>query len=77
MFYKRMLGFRDFGGERQCTRVEAPAVLLRLELDYMAEQIRKFGGLMEQQTNERSFYPYFFPTWDEPGITGRLIAGKT
>jgi hypothetical protein len=76
MFYKRMLGFRDFGGERQCTRVGAPAVLLRLELDYMGEQIRKFGGLMETQSNERSFYPYFFPTWDEPGITGRLIAGK-
>ncbi|MYM88723.1 long-chain N-acyl amino acid synthase [Rugamonas sp. FT82W] len=77
MFYKRMLGFRDFGGERPCTRVGAPAVLLRLELDYMGEQIRKFGGLMEQQTTERSFYPYFFPTWDEPGITGRLINGRS
>jgi len=76
MFYKRMLGFRDFGGERECTRVGAPAVLLRLELEYMGEQIRKFGGLMEQHGNERSFYPYFFPTWDEPGITGRLVAGK-
>jgi len=77
MFYKRMLGFRDFGGERQCTRVGAPAVLLRLELDYMGQQIRKFGGLMEAHNNERSFYPYFFPTWDEPGITGRLINGQT
>ncbi|WP_229210432.1 long-chain N-acyl amino acid synthase [Duganella sp. CF517] len=77
MFYKRMLGFRDFGGERQCTRVGAPAVLLRLELEYMGEQIRKFGGLMEAQDNERSFYPFFFPTWDEPGITGRLINGQT
>ena len=77
MFYKRMLGFRDFGGERQCTRVGAPAVLLRLELEYMGEQIRKFGGLMETHNDERSFYPYFFPTWDEPGITGRLINGQT
>lgn len=77
MFYKRMLGFRDFGGERQCTRVGAPAVLLRLDLAYMGEQIRKFGGLMEQPTSERSFYPYFFPTWDEPGITARLIQGRT
>lgn len=76
MFYKRMLGFRDFGGERECTRVGAPAVLLRLDLDYMGAQIRKFGGLMEQHGNERSFYPYFFPTWDEPGITGRLTTGK-
>lgn len=76
MFYKRMLGFRDFGGERPCTRVGAPAVLLRLELDYMGEQIRKYGGLMEQNTSERSFYPYFFPTWDEPGITSRLMQGR-
>ncbi|MBA5687264.1 long-chain N-acyl amino acid synthase [Duganella sp. LX47W] len=77
MFYKRMLGFRDFGGERPCTRVGAPAVLLRLDLAYMGEQIRQFGGLMEQRSNERSFYPYFFPTWDEPGITARLMQGRT
>lgn len=76
LFYKRMLGFKDFGSERPCTRVNAPAVLLRLELDYMGEQIRKYGGLMEQLSNERSFYPYFFPTWDEPGITARLMQGK-
>ena len=76
MFYKRMLGFKDFGGERNCSRVGAPAVLLRLELDFMGEQIRKFGGLMEQQTTERSFYPYFFPIWDEPGITSRLVQGR-
>jgi hypothetical protein len=71
-FYKRMLGFHDFGGERVCTRVGAPAVLLRLDLSYMERQIRRYGGLMEQHGAERSFYPYFFPTWDEPGITERL-----
>lgn len=76
LFYKRMLGFRDFGSERLCTRVNAPAVLLRLPLDYMGEQIRKYGGLMEQQSSERSFYPYFFPKWDEPGITTRLKQGR-
>ena len=75
MFYKRMLGFRDFGGERPCTRVGAPAVLLRLELEYMGEQIRRFGGLMAAHDNERSFYPYFFPPCDEQGIAARLVAG--
>jgi hypothetical protein len=74
-FYKRMLGFTDFGGERACARVGAPAVLLRLPLDYMGAQIRKWGGAMEQHGSERSFYPYFFPIWDEPGITARLKAG--
>jgi hypothetical protein len=77
MFYKRMLGFTDFAEERICTRVGAPAVLLRLELAYMGEQIRKYGGLMEQHGGERSFYPYFFPTWDEPGITDRLKEGRS
>lgn len=76
MFYKRMLGFSDFGEERNCTRVGAPAVLLRLPLSEMGEQIRKWGGLMEQHGEERSFYPYFFPIRDEPGITSRLIGGR-
>jgi hypothetical protein len=76
MFYKRMLGFADFGGQRDCSRVGAPAVLLRLPLDYMGEQIRKWGGVMEQHGDERSFYPYFFPSQDEPGITARLVAGR-
>jgi hypothetical protein len=76
MFYKRMLGFQDFGGERECTRVGAPAVLLRLDLAYMGEQIRRFGGLMEKHGAERSFYPYFFPPADEPGITSRLREGR-
>ncbi|MGV7206282.1 N-acyl amino acid synthase FeeM domain-containing protein [Oxalobacteraceae bacterium A2-2] len=76
MFYKRMLGFQDFGGQRQCSRVGAPAVLLRLELGYMGQQIRKFGGLMEQPAEERSFYPYFFADNDEPGITSRLMQGR-
>ncbi len=76
LFYKRMLGFADFGGERACARVGAPAVLLRLPLSYMGEQIRRWGGLMEQHGEERSFYPYFFPVWDEAGITARLLAGR-
>jgi hypothetical protein len=76
MFYKRMLGFSDFGEERNCTRVGAPAVLLRLPLSVMGEQIRKWGGMMEQHGEERSFYPYFFPVKDEPGITSRLVDGR-
>jgi hypothetical protein len=75
MFYRRMLGFHDFGAERQCTRVGAPAVLLRLPLEHMGEQIAAWGGRMEQHGEERSFYPYFFASSDEPGITARLVAG--
>ncbi|MDB5754440.1 MAG: long-chain N-acyl amino acid synthase [Massilia sp.] len=75
MFYRRMLGFHDFGAERECSRVGAPAVLLRLPLEQMGAQIHAWGGRMEQHGDERSFYPYFFPPSDEPGITARLIAG--
>lgn len=76
-FYKKMLGFTEIAEERTCTRVKAPAVLLKLNLKYMSEQIQKFGGLMEQHGAEKSFYPYFFPGCDEPGITDRLKNGRT
>lgn len=75
MFYRRMLGFHDVGAARPCSRVGAPAVLLRLPLEQMGEQIRTWGGRMDEHGDERSFYPYFFASGDEPGITGRLIAG--
>jgi hypothetical protein len=77
MFYKRMLGFHDFAAERMCARVNAPAVLLRLELSEMGRMIARHGGRMERHGRERSFYPYFFSLVDEPGITSRLLAGRT
>ncbi|MEN3277954.1 MAG: hypothetical protein V7631_3744 [Massilia sp.] len=73
-FYRHMLGFAEFGSERQCSRVGAPAVLLRLPLDYMGAQIAKWGGRPGQEAGERSFYPYFFPVAEEPGIAARLAA---
>ncbi|WP_342116955.1 N-acyl amino acid synthase FeeM domain-containing protein [Pseudoduganella sp. OTU4001] len=75
MFYQRMLGFRELAPERHCNRVGAPAVLLRLDLDYMREQIARHGGRMEAR-GERSFYPFFFSPSDEAGITVRLREGR-
>lgn len=57
LFYERMLGFRQIGTVRTCPRVDAPAVLLHLELAYMDEQIRKHTGSFDSR--ERSLYPYF------------------
>jgi hypothetical protein len=74
-FYKHMLGFADFGAERECARVGAPAVLLRLPLDHMGTQIRRWGGSMGRDGGERSFYPWFFAPSEEPGIVARLSAG--
>ncbi|MGI4938318.1 MAG: N-acyl amino acid synthase FeeM domain-containing protein, partial [Janthinobacterium lividum] len=75
MFYKKMLGFEVLGQERMCTRVDAPAVLLRLDLKWMREQIQKCGGQYEQHGRNRTLYPYFFSPDDERGLTGRLLAG--
>jgi hypothetical protein len=75
-FYKRMLGFAECGAERDCSRVGAPAVLLRLPLADMGAQIRRWGGVMERHGEERSFYPYFFPVSEEPGMRARLLAGS-
>jgi len=75
-FYKRMLGFQVFGPERLCSRVNAPAVLLRLELDYVDQQIKLLGGKAETASGERSLYPFFFTKNDEIGITSRLIHGE-
>lgn len=40
-FYKKMLGFQEFGGLRTCTRVHAPAVLLKLECVRIDEQLKQ------------------------------------
>jgi hypothetical protein len=68
LFYKKMLGFEQFGEEKTCPRVNAPAILLRLELDYAERKIMEFGGQMEEATGEKSLYPYFFSKDDELGI---------
>ncbi|MDZ7592174.1 MAG: hypothetical protein U5L05_16160 [Rubrivivax sp.] len=71
-YYQTMLGFQVIGTERHNARVDAPAVLLALDLRHAEEQIRIFGGRPELASIERSAYPHFFPVRDEAGIVGRL-----
>jgi hypothetical protein len=71
-FYEQMLGFEQCGAERLNSRVNAPAVLLRLRFSHTVEQIRKFGGRPEMARTEKSLYPYFFSEAEERGIMGRL-----
>lgn len=75
-FYKKLLGFEDFGSEKLCPRVNAPAVLLRLSLQYAEEQIARFGGMQKSAVGVRSLYPYCFSKEDEIGIASRLIRGE-
>lgn len=71
-FYQRMLGFKQHGEEKLNRRVNAPAVLLWLELDYAHRQIQKLGGAVEFSASEKSLYPYFFSQAEENIITERL-----
>jgi hypothetical protein len=71
-FYEQMLGFEQCGPERLNPRVNAPAILLRLQFSHTVEQIKKFGGHPELARGEKSLYPYFFSESEERGIMGRL-----
>ena len=69
-FYTRMLGFHQVGERRMCPRVDAPAVLLHLELEYMGVQIANHLG--SSTTHERSLYPYFFADCSSADETERV-----
>ena len=71
-YYEAMLGFKIIAAQRHNFRVNAPAMLLCLDLCYAERQIHKFGGKPEMSATERSAYPYFFASNDEAGIIARL-----
>lgn len=71
-FYKKMLGFTEIGSERICPRVNAPAVLLWVEISYMEKKIAALGGGVSDSA-ERTLYKYFFNNADELNITKRLM----
>ncbi len=71
-FYEQMLGFQRIGEAKINMRVNAPAYLLCVNLDFVDEQIRKFGGTSSNPGAERSFYPMFFSPREEKGIIERL-----
>ncbi|MBN8507425.1 MAG: N-acetyltransferase [Burkholderiales bacterium] len=73
-YYEAKLGFKVAGPERLNRRVEAPAVLLMLDLWYAQDQIDRFGGKPEMSSGERSLYPFGFSPHEEAGILGRLRA---
>lgn len=71
-FYETMLGFKRIGELRINPRVNAPGWLLWNSLDYVEEQIVRYGGTKSSE-NERSLFPYFFSQKEEEGIARRLI----
>ena len=72
-YYEAMLGFEVVGPVRHNAHVNAPAVLLSLDLRYAEHQILAFGGRPLFAASERSAYPYFFGPAEEGRITDRLV----
>jgi len=72
-FYKRMLGFSVIAGERPNPRVNAPAVLLSLELSLAERQIENVQtGTPERSSGERSLYRDCFSHHEAAVIIRRL-----
>lgn len=71
-FYEQMLDFRQAGEARIDPMVEAPAVLMQLDLAVCARHIERFSGLRSESSRQRSFYPHFFDKVEAKRILGRL-----
>ncbi|MCW5598443.1 MAG: long-chain N-acyl amino acid synthase [Nitrosomonas sp.] len=76
LFYQRMLGFRQIGQQQICPRVNAPAVLLHLDLAFMGTQITTMAGQLPGQ-KERSIYPLFLPFHEEQRVLQRIQPRQT
>lgn len=70
-YYARMLGFTITGPQRLNRRVDAPAVLMRLDFTHARTQIERLAG-KPVPDDERSLYPHFFSAKEEAGIAARL-----
>lgn len=71
-FYRRMLGFEVVGEARLNPRVNAPAVLLKLDLVWGKDQVANFGGRPELSGTTRTLYPYFYGEEEEAALLLKL-----
>lgn len=70
-YYQRLLGFRQIGERKICGRVNAPAVLLHIETDFVEGQIARYAGYGKK--SERSLYPYFFSSHETEYLIQRML----
>jgi len=71
LYYQRLLGFRQIGDKKICGRVNAPAVLLHIETDFVEEQIARYAGCRKK--SERSLYPYFLSRLEIERLGQRML----
>lgn len=76
-FYRRALGFEPIGAERLNRKVHAPAVLLCVSFEAIAEGLKRYGGKHHLYPKERSLFPHGFSPEEEAGILERLKALET
>lgn len=67
-FYERLLGFKVLSDVRLNERVQAPAVLLALDLAWGLREMERLGGQPGLAARERSFYPYFLSATQEAAM---------
>lgn len=72
-YYELALGFVRLGPERTCPRVDAPAVLLKLDLAHCEQELARVGGHRKIAGRIRSLYPLGFSPPEEDGIHARLF----
>lgn len=71
LYYQRLLGFRQIGERKLCRRVNAPAVLLHIETDFVEGQIARYAG--RRNKSKRSLYPYFFSSIETEYLIQRML----
>jgi hypothetical protein len=70
-YYRRLLGFEVAAEERHCSRVDAPAILLRLDLAHADRQIEKLATgnrPSSGKTGSRSLYSSFLTKQEEARV---------
>ena len=71
-FYRRLLGFTTHAGPRMNARVNAPSVLMTLDLRRAAEWIAMYGGNPALAASTRMLYPYFYSAGEEAEVLVKL-----
>jgi len=71
-FYRRALDFEPIGVERLNPRVNAPAVLLAVSFQAIADGLSRYAGNPGASGAGRSLYPYGFPVQEESGVLERI-----
>ncbi|MGE0705874.1 MAG: long-chain N-acyl amino acid synthase, partial [Vicinamibacterales bacterium] len=74
VFYRRALKFDVIGPERLNRRVNAPAVLLCVDFDVIADGLAKYAGNLDLSRKTSTLFPYGFPPDEEAGVLHRLEA---